>query len=493
MKDVVGGMDLDRRRFLAGCSALGALSFCPPALAANATTPQTARRTRQITIRGRTITYDMITGETPIYLPDGTPGGTIFSMASVEKSGAPDRRPVTFVWNGGPGGATFHLRQHVGPRIFERAATPRGFDYIDNVHSLLDVTDLVFVDAPGTGYSRVFSGAAKDAFWGIREDGEVVANFIATWLARHGRLKSPLYLMGESYGGTRAGQVALALANRPQPIRTAGFVLISPALHGTGDGPARGRKGAHYALPSQAATSWYHRKGDFTSSSLQAVTRAAQNFANGPYREALSQDAPLRLEVSQEIARQVAKFTGLSPEIILKKDLVISQGDYRAMLLGSEGLLLKNFDGRQSVLAPPPGTKMSVLNTAEGYDLHEAIISIIREDAGYKTTAPYARDPGEIGRRWKTDMRGGTEDSTRIIADLMRKDDGLRVLMLSGYYDLTVAYDYQEDSMRKAAIPESRLMSKTFECGHGVYEDEGLRPETTDLTRDFYAGRLPKT
>lgn len=436
--------------------------------------------------------YEMITGETPISLPDGTPGGTIFSMASLAKGGIPSKRPVTFVWNGGPGGATFHLRQHIGPRIFERAATPRGFDYVDNVNSLLDVTDLIFVDAPGTGYSRVFSDAAKDAFWGIREDGEVIANFIATWLASHGRVASPLYLMGESYGGTRAGQVALALANRHQPIWTAGFVLISPALHGTGDGPARGRKGAHYALPSQAATSWYHRKGDFTDRSLQAVTRAAQSFAHGPYRDALSQDAPLNLTVSLEIARQVAKFTGLAPEIILKNNLVLSQGEYRALLLGDEGLLLKNFDGRQSVPAPPPGTKMSVLNTAEGYDLHEAIISIIREDAGYMTNAPYARDPGEIGRRWKTDMRGGTDDSTHIFADLMRKGNDIRILMLNGYYDLTVAYDYQEDSMRKADIPESRLISRTFECGHGVYEDEDLRPETTDFTRDFYAGRASK-
>ena len=463
-------MTVDRRMILGGAAALWAAAGLP----ANAQTAiPTAVRPGRITVRGRQIAYRAETGEMMMRNAAGQGRATIFSVGYIAEHADPKTRPVSFVWNGGPGGASWHLREHLSPKMTVKARTKTRYAFVANPDSPIDVTDLVFIDAPGTGYSRFLSEDAKPEYWGVEQDGQAFADFIAGWLKDHDRQGSPVYLVGESYGGTRAGQIAKFLAARPQPIGLAGVALISPTL-GSG-GPANLPQ-AVLALPSLAATAHFHGRGLRARQPLQAVVRAAEAFADGPYAAAIAKG-----EVTDALVDQVAGFTGLPRQMIVEAKLAPTLQQFRVGLLADKGERLGGGDGREHKVPPPPAQD-TVVTANDDYDLHASIVGLLTEELGYTPAGPYVRDPVEANRKWNQQLTGPAY-TPEILRTLPSKP---KVFLVAGYYDLIVPYRAPLKALSAASLEPGRFEAHIYPTGHGVYEDLPSRPKATDDLRAFY-------
>ena len=464
---------VDRRMLLGGAAAAWAAGAVPALALAQTTAIPTAIRQGKITVRGRTIPYRAETGEMLMTNAAGAPRATIFSVGYLEEGANPKTRPVSFVWNGGPGGSTWHLREHLSPKMTVAAKTKPGYAFVPNPDSPIDVTDLVFIDAPSTGYSRFLTEDAKPEYWGVEQDGRAFADFIARWLAEHDRLGSPVWLIGESYGGTRAGQIAKFLAARPRPIGLAGVVLISPTL-GSGGPPAP--PAPVLALPSLAAVAHFYGRGMRARQPLQAVVRAAEAFADGPYAAAIAKG-----EVSDALVSQVAGFTGLPRQMIVDTKLAPSLQQFRLGLLADKGERLGSGDGREHKVPPPPAQD-TVVTANDAYDLHASIVGLLTDELGYTPAGPYARDPVEANRKWNQQLTGPAY-TPEILRTLPSRP---RVLLVAGYYDLIVPYQTPLKALSSAGFEPGRFEAHVYPVGHGVYEDVPQRPKATDDLRAFY-------
>jgi len=460
-------MAWDRRSVLVGSAAALAASVSP---AMAQTAIPTAVREGRITVRGRTLGYRAETGERVMTNPVGQPRATIFSVAYLEKGANPKTRPVSFVWNGGPGGASWHLREHLSPKMTVAAQMRGHYAFVPNPDSPIDVTDLVFIDAPGTGYSRFFTEDAKPEYWGVEEDGHAFADFIAGWLADHGRLGSPVFLIGESYGGTRAGQIAKFLATRPRPVGLAGVALISPTL-GSGGPPTPPQP--ILALPSLAAVAHYHKRGAYAALPLDKVVADAEAFAAGPYARMLAQG-----QVTEANAELVANFVGLPRQVVLDARLTPSLQQFRTSLIPGERL--DGGDGREHRIPPPPAQD-TVVTANDAYDLHASIVGLLTDELGYTPAGPYVRDPVEANRRWNQKLTGPAY-TPEILRTLPSKP---KVFLVAGWYDLIVPYLTPVTALSAAGLGD-RLEFHVYPTGHGVYEDLASRPTATDDLRAFY-------
>jgi carboxypeptidase C (cathepsin A) len=391
--------DVFNRRGFIGITSAVAMTLGRPLQVLAEALPAPARKVRDIHLKGQVFAYCADAGETPLILQDGDVGGTLFTVSFVRQDVDQRQRPVAFVWNGGPGGASWPLREQLAPRTFTSSDDPAGFRYIDNPDSPFDAADLVFIDAPGTGFSRVFSEAGKQAFWGVAGDADVFADFIAGWLERNVRQTSPVYLLGESYGGTRAVEVAARLAAKPAgSVRLAGLLLVSPALSGGGEMLDEALQAA-MQLPTEAATAHFHGKGADTDLSLETLAAKAEAFAAGPLRSPPAMDTP----AFAKMMRDVAGYTGLPEAYVAEIGPAVPAKAFRSHLLLKEGLDLTTYDGRKTYPRPTPGEQPSVINQRPGYDLHAAIVGSIVDDLGYATNAPYNRDPVGINNYWQSD------------------------------------------------------------------------------------------
>lgn len=465
---------LDRRALLASSFAVGALALAPVALAQPRPAPMAVRRGRT-TVRGKTIGWRAETGETAMKGAAGDVRATIFSVAYLAEAAPAATRPVSFVWNGGPGGATWHLREHLSPRITQATKAAPNYAFVDNSHSIIDATDLVFIDAPGTGFSRV-DPSAKAEYWGIEEDGRAFSDFIAGWLKSHGRLGSPVFLIGESYGGTRAGQVVRNLA--AQSIELAGVALVSPALGTTGGGLRSGRReGAHLSIPPEACVAWHYKKGAHTNKPLDQVAREAQAFADGPYAAAIAKGDQIDPAEKARIAAQLSGFIALPVEDILKANLYVPSATFRSQLLADRGRTLEGDDGRGSRPSPAPGQTLPPVKPDNTYDVSASIEGLIRDDLGYKAVGAYSRDPVEINRAWNNKLTQAS-DTDQILKARMAANPKLRVFLVAGYFDTIVPYPMPVKTL-SAALPADRLETHIYATGHAVYEDEPLRARTT--------------
>lgn len=463
-------MTVDRRMMLGAAAALWAATGLP---ASAQTAIPTAVRQGRITVRGKAIAYRAETGEMLMRNAAGQGRATIFSVAYLAERADPRSRPVSFVWNGGPGGASWHLREHLSPKMTVAAKMRGQYAFVANPDSPIDVTDLVFIDAPGTGYSRFLTEDAKPEYWGVEQDGRAFADFIADWLKAHGRLGSPVYLVGESYGGTRAGQIAKFLAARPQPVGLSGVALISPTL---GSGGPAGLPQPVLALPSLAATAHFHGRGLRARQPLQAVVRAAEAFADGPYAAGIA-----RGEVTDELVDQVVGFTGLPRQTIVDAKLAPSLQQFRTGLLADKGERLGGGDGREHKVPPPPAQD-TVVTANDDYDLHASIVGLLTDELGYTPVGPYVRDPVEANRKWNQQLTGPAY-TPEILRTLPSKP---RVFLVAGYYDLIVPYRAPLKALSAAGFEPGRFEAHIYPTGHGVYEDLPSRPKATDDLRAFY-------
>lgn len=446
--------------------------------------PAAAVTRGQVTIQGNVISYRAEAGETVMHNASGAPRATIFSVSYLAQSSLEHPRPVTFIFNGGPGGATWPLREALAPCVFARGSAPRGFAFVDNQDSLFDVSDLVFIDAPGTGYSQFLTPAAKPEYWGIQQDARAVSQFIEGWLRSHRRMASPKYILGESYGGTRTGQILEMLSlRRRDPILFSGVILISPTLGGGTRGDVVA-EGPFTVVPSEAVAAWYHHRGDYLSESLEVVAANAQRFATGRYADYMRLAHESDRAGKLRLANELSSFIGIAPDRIIKHNLLVPTPAFRDLLLADKGLSLDE-DSRK---VHPLGAKVPLIDTAPGYDLNEAIVAMIHDRLGYETDRPYVRDPTEADRMWNNAITTGRKTLPAILQATTAENPDFRIFLAGGYFDLIVPYLQPLSGLSAARLPASQFTHKLYPTGHAVLNDAQVRSEAVKGVRAFYSG-----
>ncbi len=425
------------------------------------------------------------------------------------KNGVPSaNRPITFFYNGGPGSSSVWLHMGAfGPRRVVTADdthTPAApYTLVDNAYSLLDATDMVFIDAPGTGFSRIAGKDKEKAFWGVDPDAHAFSQFILGFLSRYGRWNSPKYLFGESYGTPRSAVVVNELETT-ENVDFNGVILLSQILNFdlSADGPEfnPGTDEAYIVtLPTFAATAWYHNRlpGD-KPADLEAFLRQVETFANGDYAQALQAGAELDPARREAVAEQLAKYTGLPVAYILRADLRVNGGMFEKNLQDAEGLTTGRLDSRFS------GPDMDPLSKESDYDPQSAAISsayvstfndYVRKQLGYGEGKTYKSEIN-VGSNWDAPHQppgvpapiAGIFNVMPDLASAMKYNPGLKVMVNGGYFDLaTPFYEgwYEDHHLQIPAKLQNNIEYRYYQSGHMVYAHESALKALHDNVASF--------
>ena len=437
---------------------------------------------------------------------DDHPYGSIFSVAYTLDGADPNTRPVTFLYNGGPGSATIWLHMgSVGPvRVVTdspKATGPAPYQIVPNQYSLLDKTDLVFIDAPLTGFSRaVGKGTAKD-FAGVDQDLRAFDKFILRWVTVNQRWNSPKYLFGESYGTTRSAGLAGMLQG--DGISLNGVILLSSILNYNVEAP--GLDVTYVGnLPSYAAIAWYHNKLANKPGDLQAFLEEVRTFARGDYAEALAEGDAISPEHFDAIAAKVAQYTGLSVQYVKDANLRVNASRFRKELLRDEGDILGRYDARFE------GTDVDNAGEFPGYDPSDTGITgafvaafhdYLSHELKFDSNDEYRPSAGNIGE-WDWHHRpagggfrgfGGQQQMPDVaidLADAMRKDPKMKVFSANGLFDLATPFFLTEQDLSHMMLAPDLRKNVEFgyyPSGHMVYLNvDALKALRRDL-EGFYS------
>lgn len=466
--------------------------------------PEAQSFTSDHTLRlgSKTVKYKTVAGET--YLRDNKdePTASVFSVSYVDTStSSAAQRPVTFVFNGGPGSASLWL--HMGAFGPKQVLTPSDASDVgappytmrDNPNSLLDVTDLVFIDPVGTGYSRPLGETEGKEFYGVNEDAESIAEFIRIWLTENGRWNSPKYLAGESYGTTRAAALTEKLQGGWNGIGLNGVILISAILDFQTARFASGNDTAHLAFfPTEAATAWHHGKANKAkwNNDFDAFIEDARNYATDTLAPALIRGSTLSEADETRIAQEMSDFIGLSPEWIRLANLRVDPHRFRKELLRREGYTVGRFDSRYKGV-DSEGTGETPENDPSGYGMDVAYVAAINDyltrELEVDFTRPYKVLTGEPGSQWNwsTSQQGWPAyvNVTPWLGKGMRENTELRVLLASGWYDLATPFFGAEMALRKNGVVLDRVQFDYYDAGHMMYLAESDGKKLSDDVRDF--------
>ena len=448
---------------------------------------------------GQRVTYTATAGETFLRAEDGTARAAIFSTAYVREPRDPNR-PVTFLFNGGPGSGSVWL--HMGAFGPKRVAIPSDgtddgappFPIVDNPDSLLDVTDLVFIDPVGTGFSHALGETNPQDYWGVTKDAQSVAQFIRLWLNENGRWNSPKYLGGESYGTTRTAAVLNQLEGAFNDVALNGIILISTILDFGAGADTPGNEMTHILnLPSMAATALYHGKAQ--AASVEQFTDEARRFATGPYAHALLQGTALGAEERASVRRELARFTGLSEDFLDRADLRVTPDRFYKELLRDRGLTIGRLDSRY--------TGRDYDNAGENVDNDPSFYGIdagytaavnqhLRETLGFRTDRSYVTI-GPVGP-WDWRLGGGRDNDVYVnvapyIGRALRENSGLRVFVGQGYYDFATPFFAAEYSLSRTGIPADRIHYEYYGSGHMMYVRDDDRVKLSRDVREFIRRR----
>jgi len=437
----------------------------------------------QISLDGKTLKYTATAGRLPIKRGDGKIEAEMFFVAySVDGQDA-SKRPLTFAFNGGPGSATIWLHMGaLGPKHV--ALTADGvlpaapYRVEDNPYTLLDKSDLVMVDAIGTGFSRAENMDTSKKFWGVKGDIEAFSEFIRMYLSRYERWSSPLFLLGESYGTTRAAGISGHLSELG--INFNGITLLSMVLNfQTLEDTKTNDEPYIYLIPSYTMIAGYHHK--LPSDLLQDLNKArqeAEQWAVGEYAQALAKGDAMTAAERDKVVTDMARYTGLTKEVIDQANLRIDVPKFTHYLLLDQKVRVGRLDGRYT--GPDPD---GLLDT-RFYDPTEANImapyntvfnNYVRTELGYKTDMPYyvfAQQQG-FEDRWDWGSAGeGFPDTASALRRAVVKNPYLKVLVMEGYYDLACPYfaaNYTVDHLNLPEKYRAQISYATYESGHMVY------------------------
>jgi len=467
--------------------------------------PPTVSVTRHTgTFGGTRIAYRAIAGDTYLKDKDGKPLASITSYSYIKDGPVDPKRPVTFLWNGGPGSGSLWL--HMGAFGPKRVVIPSDakddgappYPIVDNPEALLDVTDLVFIDPVGTGFSRALGKTDPKDYWGITKDARSMAQFIRLWLNEHGRWNAPKYIGGESYGTTRSAAVIRELEGSYTDVAINGIILISTILDFSQAADSPGNELGYVTnLPSMAATAWYHDKVANKPATVEAFVAEAKAFAIGPYATALLKGNALTPADRQAILPQLSRFTGVSQPFLDRADLRLSPGRFYKELLRDRGLTIGRLDTRYTgrdydAAGETPDNDPSFYAIDGAYTA--AMNAYARDTLDYSPDLTYSAIGGTSDWDWSlgSGPRGGSGylNVAPFIGKAMRENSGLRVFVGQGYYDFATPFYGAEYSLNRTGIPtDGRISWHWYHAGHMMYvRDEDLRKLSADV-RAFIRGR----
>lgn len=434
---------------------------------------------------GTDLRYTVTAEDIQIKDATGKPTAGFFTISyALSGVAKPEDRPVTFVYNGGPGSSSIWLHFGlVGPRLIDipSDATDPGappYRLKENPWTILRATDLVFVDPVGTGYSKALGEKKNEEFWGFDEDADSVAELIRTFITQHGRWNSPKYLLGESYGGIRSALLVPRLQQRLN-IRLNGVILVSPALNmGTLPFEVAGND-LPYAthLPALAASAHYHGKLPDRWPTLQALLAEVEAFAGGEYLAALFQGDTLPQAERERIAEKLRRYTGLSKQYLLRTKLRVYTQRFIKELLREEGKSIGLIDGRYTqdelddVAAFPDGDPFSAKTGGIYVSLFQ---DYLRNALKVDLTERFVDQSGEANERWKRPRGGdhafaGYIDVTGELAQGTKDNEALRIFSAGGYHDLTTSFFATRYMLEHSGIDPKRMTIKDYEGGHMMY------------------------
>jgi carboxypeptidase C (cathepsin A) len=437
---------------------------------------------------------------------DADPTARMFYVAYFKKDAKAEERPITFFYNGGPGSSTVWLHMgSLGPKHvvtdMDTHLPAAPYKLVDNVNSLLDVSDLVFIDMPGTGFGRLVGKEPEKAFWGIDEDANAFARFIVRFTTKYNRWNSPKFIFGESYGTTRSAVLADILENG-KSMDINGVILLSQIFNFTTDidNPS-GNPGVdlpyELALPTYAATAWYHKKLPTQPAALEPFLKEVEEFTRGAYAHALAQGTDLGADEKQAVAEKLHEYTGLPVAYLLKANLRVNGGEFEKTLQDDQDLTTGRLDTRFS------GPNLNPLSESAEYDPQSSAISsayvslfndYVRRDLKYGEGQTYLPQAQTGIAQWDF-KHGGNPVSVNVAPDLaeaMKTNPRLKVMVNGGYYDLATPFFAAEYEEKHLPIPQSlakNIEYDWYESGHMVY----VREESLKQLHDRVAAFITKT
>ncbi len=475
--------------------------------------PETNSQTRHDwTAGGRVVHYTATAGNLLLRDAKDAVNQSMFYVAYTEDGADPRTRPVTFFYNGGPGSATIWLHMgSLGPiRVVTespKATGPAPFNWVPNEYSLIDKSDLIFIDAPLTGFSRVVGKGTPAEFQGVDEDVRAFNKFITRYITVNQRWNSPKFLFGESYGTTRSAALVASLNN--DGIEFNGVTLLSSILNYNERVPGYDIQEIGY-FPSFAAIAYQHKKVK-TSASLADWVEQAREFARGPYQAALFRGDKLPPAEFNSIAEKVASSTGRSLTYVKESNLRIDSTRFRKELLRDENEILGRYDARFEALDADPAGQ------GPGFDPSDTGISgvyvgafhqYLTQELKYMSQEPYLLSAGGGGWNYVHAPSGGggggggfagrgqqQPDVAIDLADAMRKNPRLKVFSANGYYDLATPFFNTEYDLHHMLLPPSLANNVEFgyyPAGHMVYLNvEALKMLRGDMEK-FYSLSMAK-
>ncbi|MEH3102927.1 MAG: peptidase S10 [Sphingomonas phyllosphaerae] len=473
--------------------------------AATANAPVAEREERSkgaVTVAGKRLGYTATAGTLTIRDIEGKPTASMFYTAYTLDGTKPGtKRPITYFYNGGPGSPTFWL--HMGSFAPVRLQTgspefirPAPYDFGPNPYTLLDKTDMVFLDAIGAGYSRPLGDAKPSDFYGTDEDADAFAKAILRYSTKFGRWNSPKFIFGESYGTLRSGALAYQLQDRGMALN--GVVLLSSIMNYGYRQPGLDQVYLNY-LPSYAATAWYHNRLANRPADVATVVQQARDFAVGPYMSALAKGQNISAEERDSVARRMSELTGLSPDFLIRSNLRVDLPRFQKELLRGTRQTVGRFDSRYvGVDSDAAGERPESDVSSDA--ISGAFIATFNDYAthtlGYQTDMPYrlsARDAKGWTWNWKHDSPlrgGGQQNNPNTAVDLaaaMRGNPYLQVLSMNGWYDMATPFFGTENDLGHMMLEPAQQRNLSFTyypAGHMTY----LNPDAlVAMKRDLSA------
>lgn len=455
--------------------------------------------TDAVRIKGTSVEYKVSFGKQPVYDDDGNPSASLFYTFYERTNGGPTaERPLVISFNGGPGSASLWMHLgYTGPKrlnIDSEGFPIQPYGVRDNEHSILDVADIVFVNPVNVAFSRAAEGVEPEQFFGVNEDVAYLADWIGTFVSRHGRWTSPKFLIGESYGTNRVSGLASRLQSSHWMYLN-GVILVSPTVLGVErDGAVRE---ANY-LPYYAATAWYHGQldADLQSRDLDNLLPEVEQWTLDTFLPAIARGGSLSAAERDAIAGQAARYAGLDKQDFLDHNLRVPTSYFWKDLLREDGLTVGRLDSRyRGVDRQDAGTSYDFdpALTAWNHAFAPAINHYLRDELGYRTelqynvfgpVSPWNRDGDRTGEQLRS---------------AMAQNPFLHVLVQAGYFDGGTDYfnaKYTMWNMDPSGDMQDRMSFKGYRSGHMMYlRDEDLASSNQDI-RDFIreavsAGRVP--
>ncbi|MBE7515970.1 MAG: peptidase S10 [Chloracidobacterium sp.] len=464
--------------------------------------PVTAKHS--IRIGGRALNYTTTTGFMPIKNPaTGDVEAHIFYMAYALDN-APAGRPLMFSFNGGPGSASVWLHLGaIGPRrikmLDDGMLPPPPYEMEDNAATWLAETDLVFIDPVGTGYSRAVKPELGQKFFGLKGDIDSVGEFIRLYLGRNERWLSPLFLVGESYGTTRASGLSNWLFDHG--IALNGICLISTVLNfqtirfaENNDLPLV------LILPSYATTAWYHKRLSpaMQSRSVTEIAKQAEDFAMNEYLPAMMRIDRLSASERASLLEKFSAFTGLSKEFIDRSNFRVDLGQFNKELLRGERRTTGRLDSRfkgidRDAAGSSPDSDPSMDAIRPPYTA--AFNAYVRGELGYRTDTEYYILGGGINAPWNYGQSNGYADTSMSLKDAMSKNPYMRIMLAQGYYDMATPFfaaEYTVSAMNLDPTLRRNIEFKYYEAGHMMYIDVKQLRKLHDDASAFISGSIRK-